>query len=628
MAVRKSGRYACIVLCMLLFSFLPVSAQSEFAFIVEDLYDSEELMPYPILDDGPVHFQSAGTSNEFTCNNEQDADSSNIVVLNWTHIAGTYLEYNTTPSLAVCKEYAYFSQDISWNRDTMPTALNISLYYQVNGTGNFLLDSWPGMYEVQIWFIKHDGTTRVASKFYWGYSGYQYRSSLIDLSSIEEVFSSTSNLGEFQAQLAVVLIPSWRFLDDFGNQPWQYYNGSVVARFKEVHLDALYRESSNPPPIKEPVRKTNWKLGESDRFRDSDLGSDGDLYMITVQESNGVPWGTTLTRVNTLSQIVWQRSWNGTDAIFWRGISVTDSRIYLLGEVEGIPGSNAVLSIYSLDGTYVDQWIFDFERFDFAVDIDSSADDYLYLGLYTNVREERNYIVKVDTEGIVYWMRSFGLYQYDTITSLQVDSQGNIITRTDQAIFKFNNNGTMLWEINELQNEVFVLDDDTAILTSSTGLTTNITRIDEDGNQLWTFKRQMRYTPSWSELFYASWFTEGADGLIYALYSTYGFHTSSIIVIFNREGEQLDNYTVAFANEAYSGIDVERYRRIHITEDNVLYLVGRVMDEDWYYEVTVGIYGAEPLIFGIPTTTFISTVTAVGMIAIAIIYLQFRKHQT
>ncbi|MFW9979288.1 MAG: hypothetical protein ACFFEJ_14485 [Candidatus Thorarchaeota archaeon] len=624
---RKSGMLAGIVVLIVLSCSIPVSTQSSYAFVIDSLYDSDELLPYPDLS-GPLNYLEVGSSNEFSFSIEEDTDLSNIAVLNWTHFAGTYLEYDTTPSLPVCQEFVYFSQYFSWNHEVIPTALNVSLFYQVEASGNFLQDNWPGMFEVQVWLIMEDGTRRVANRFYWGHTGYQHHFSLIDLSSIDMVFTPLVNSEETQAQLAIALVPSWRFLDDFGQQPWQYYNGSVIARFREVHLDALYRESKEKPNVRAPIFNNTWKLGDSDRFQDSELDSNQDLYILTVQDYNGAPWGTTLTKVNRQSQILWQKSWNGTEAIFWRGLSVSSSRIYLIAEVEASPGSDILVESYTLQGVFVEQITLDIMTFDFAAEIAVGPDDSIYLGTYTSVQMERNFLVKLDSALIPQWTENFGSYQYDTIRSLQVDSQGNAYTRTDHTITKFGQNGSFEWEIDAFDKEMFVCQDGSSIITSSTGWATNITMVSENGDSIWSFKSQFRYTPTWRELFYASWFAEGPDSLLYALYTTYGYHTSTIIVVFNMEGEQLENYTVAFSNIAYSGIDVPRFRRIHITEDNSIYVVGRIMDDDWNYEVTVSVFGAEPLILGIPSTTFISTTIGLSVVTIVIVFLQYRKGQS
>lgn len=611
---------------MLVMNTFPASAQVNYSFIANSLYDSEELLPSPTLD-GQLIFHEVDNSDEFSYSLDVDSQGSTIAILNWSHTAGVLLDYNTTPTLPVCQEYIYLGQNISWNHDIVPTALNISITYQVNASGNFLGDNWPGMFEIQTWFMRPDGFQTITNRFYWGHRGFQTQYTLVDLSSIDTIFSPLCESIESQAFFAIALVPSWRFLDNFGESPWQFFNGSVVAQFKEIHLDTLYRESNSSLPVKQAFHSNTWRMGQSDRYHDSELGPDGNLYILTYQEMNGVPWGTTLTRINEDAEIVWQKSWNGTQAIFWRDLCISDSEVLMITDITTPTGTDILLASFSFDGQSIDTRTYDFLDYDYAGCIDIGPDNSIYLGLYTSTQLRRNYVVKIDNSIGIMWIEDFGRYQFDTVTSLEVDNRGNVFTRTDNVISKMDTNGSLLWELDGFNTEIFVLADGSALLTSTAGGITNITEIDKDGTRVWSFKQEMRYTPTWREWFYVVDFFEHSNGLIYALYVTYGFHTSSIVGVLNRQGMQIENYTVAFADDVYSAIGVSRFRGIHISNENIIYLVGRVMDEDWNYDFTVSVFGGESMILGVPITTLVSTISAVATISVAIAYLQYRKRE-
>lgn len=619
-----------LVIIILLIPFsccISVAAQSDHSFIVDSLYSSEEVSPDPYLDHS-FSFHVAGQSSEFSYSIEQDSDLSNIAFLNWTHRAGTALEYDNEPNLPLCLEYVYLSQGIQWDHEVLPTALNISVDHQVNATGNFLEDNWPGMFEIQVWFITDENPRWVAARFYWGHYGFQERFSLIDLSSIEFAFAPFLEPESSEVKIAIALVPSWRFYDNFGSQPWQYYNGSVILQIRAIHVNALYRKSTTLPSVRTTLSNNTWRLGDSDRFQESEVGANQDLYLLSYQEANGNPSGTTLTRVNMWSEVIWQKSWNSSNAIFWRDLATSGSRIYLISEIENQAGTDILVASYSYEGELMNEWTYDFETIDFAGQIDVGFDGSIYLGIYTTSTLKRNSLVKLDSTGDVKWIEPFGFSHFDIVNSLQTDKKGYIYTLTDSLISKFDTNGTIVWEMDGFNKDIFVLQDGSVILTSSSGLIVNLTRVNQDGLIQWSFKSQFRYTPSWGELFYATSFSEGPNGLLYALYATYGYHSSSIVVILRSDGSQLENYTVAFSNEAYSGFDVPRFRKIHITEDNLIFLVGRIMDEDWKYEITISTFGAEELILGIPTTTFLSTISAVVAITLVVIVLQSSRSKT
>ncbi|MHA2426404.1 MAG: hypothetical protein ACXAEF_16565 [Candidatus Thorarchaeota archaeon] len=178
---------------------------------------------------------------------------------------------------------------------------------------------------------------------------------------IEAGFNSTF-------KLVLSLTPSWRFLEDNGTEPWKLYHGSVLVTFYNVSLNALYRSGIDFPNPVEPLYEKSWKQGEYDWYEASCITPEGYTYVITTYYDDDLGSGTSLTKFNPQTKVVWNKTINATymdpwidmvpwdDGIEWwiDDLAFYSDRVYLVGLTEVQEGgSNLVLMALDQNGDLV-----------------------------------------------------------------------------------------------------------------------------------------------------------------------------------------------------------------------------------------------------------------------------------
>lgn len=620
----RHGAVLGLVLLLTASNITFASAQVPDAFVPSTLYDEAELMPYPTLA-GPLSLHAVGPSGEFNSSQEIESLSSGIAILNWTHTPGVELQYNTSGYQPECMEYAYFAENLSWDHAIQPTALNMSAYVQVNETGSFKTHQRSHMFSIQVWILGDEIQKREVGLVYSA-EGSWCISRQIYPSDFHDAFDSLIQHPGSQVQLAIALIPSSSFMDYQGN-----YTGSVEVITREIHLSALYRTNPDAPFIRASTFNNTWRMGDSDRFVDSCLGRDGSMYILSHQSYSVYLPGDTLTQVNSGGEIVWRKSLNATDLLYWSRVIATSDEVFVFGSGYYDGKYNPVLvDVVSNDGTKSDVFSLDTTTTMNLGGIDISSDGYLYIGMYGS-GTETNTLSKAALNGSILWVKQFGDGFHGAVTSVQVDESGNVYTFSQGQIIKWDSEGNQLWERQDSDyssydsNSLYVLRNGSSILVSSKLESSTITELDSQGNQAWSFTKQIRYTPHWREFFYITWMTESPSGLLYALYTTYGIHQSSFIAVMSRDGTQVENYTVSFGKQAFTSAGVPNYRRVYIADNDVMYLVGRTVNNDYQYSITLAIYGKAIGGPGDSQAALIATSSAAALLVGAVVYLEYYR---
>jgi hypothetical protein len=606
------------------------SAQVSDAFVPSSLYDEVELMPYPTLA-GPVSLYAVGPSGEFTCSQEIESASSGSVILNWTHTPGVELHYDNSSYFPTCMEYAYFAENFSYSQNTQPAALKVSANLQIKETGSFLTDSWSNMFYVQIWLL---GDTIQKDEVAYAYTTQGNQHFSVSTFSYRDAFDALIQHPGSHLQFAIALVPTWYFIEYQGTHPWMNYTGSVEVATREIHLTALCRKNPDLPHIRTSTFNNTWRLGESDNFVDSCVAGDSSLYILSHQQFSNYIQGDTITKIDSKGKQVWRKSLNSTNSMFWSRVLATSNSVFLVGTYYYNTEQVVAVDTIAENGAQSHAFILNLTGDVYVGGIDISSDAYFYIVTSGIGSGKIDTLLKVSLDGSVLWTRQFGDDSYGYVSSVQIDASGNLFTFSQGQIIKWNTQGDELWELDNLGSlfngamSLYVLGDGSCILVASQLRNSTVACLDPQGDQQWSFANQIQYTPDWTEAFYVTWITESPSGLLYALYTTYDLHQSSIVVVMNRDGLQIENFTVSFGNATYLSANVPNYRRAYITANNAMYLVGRTVNEDNSYALTLSIYDAEPGTLGGPEVALLSTSVAAGVIVGVLVYLEHRnKHR-
>jgi hypothetical protein len=613
----------CIFILVLLFIPLPVVGQgtyTESSFVPASLYDSIELVSNPELEE-PMDCGTYGSSGEFSYQHDIE---SGILTLNWTHTAGTELDFEQISILPECREFAFFSNIITWSVPVPPTFSNISLQYNITTTGDFHNDIWPGMYEIAIWLVSPDNIWLRMNTFYGGSDDAFLDWIVLDQEDTEALFQLLMASGsDSSIQLVIGLIPSWRFLNNDGEHPWQTYNGSVAVSFHSVSMNTLFRTNNDFPEENEPLYDIAWNQGDSDFYRDSCLTPDGHSLLLSSYEIDNMLAGSSLTYLNSRAEVEWRMTWNDTEFIQWHDVACDSERIYLLGSEEHQSLTSMPFVILDWEGNYLLQAALGptsgYQPKDLAV----SRDGEIYVGYSLRGDNNRNYLMKINDQGEIIWDRTFDETAWNEIISVDVSNGGSIFTLTAFEISKWNQAGVRLWSHEGYFDDACVLSDGSVIVAhdSFTG-SLNLTKFDSNGIMEWSYILSIEYSEGWYDYLGVNSITQAYDESIYLLLATGGYHPGRFIMQIDSYGNRLGNTTIVLSEEIYLTFNQPQYFDIHISENNLVYLYGRILDRDWDYSITMAIHGIDPLIINATIQATITTAIAASLVLVTLVIYQ------
>ncbi len=586
-------------------------------------------MPYPTLN-GPLSLRTVDPSGEFTCSQEFESASSGVAILNWTHAAGVELQYNTTPSYPVCLEYAYIAENISWGRNATPTVLKADAYIQIKETGSFQTVGWPDLFYIQLWIL---GATIQRHELVRAHQGQGYQHLPATVFGYQGVYDAFAQHPESNLQLAVAIVPTSYFWEYSGNHPWMTDSGSVEVIVSEMHFEALYRKNADMPRIRTSKFNNTWKLGVSDSLVDSCMAADGSLYILSQQQYSSRLQTDTLTKINSKGEVIWTTNLNATNSATWKRVLATLYGVFLVGTISYITGQIIDVDTIGDNGAQSHAFNLNFTDVGYLGGMDIGPDGFLYVGTSHSGSGEINSLSKITRDGSIIWEEPFGDSYYGFVSSVQTDEIGNVFTFSQGQIIKWDSNGNQLWQLNSLDNSLpgtksfYVLRDGSSIITALEFTNNTIVYLSPGRSRVWSFTAQIKYAPDWIAAFYIPSIAEGPSGLLYALYSTYNLHQSSIVVVMNREGAQVENFTASFGRP-FTYVGVPDYTRVYVTYDNELCLLGATPDENYDNSLTLAIYEGEPGVLGGTEVVLLSTSAATGVVLGALVYLEYyKKHR-
>ncbi|TFF93920.1 hypothetical protein EU546_05585, partial [Candidatus Thorarchaeota archaeon] len=176
-----------------------------------------------------VHYQGSG-EEEFS-----------YMSLTWTHESNESLGFILPPDprsdIPNVEDYIYFYETIEWDKEKLPSDVNMSITYNVERTGDFLSESSGGlMFKVYMWLIDSSGNWRRVYESYPPYSD-SYQERRVDLSYFD-VAAGWGGMVENETgyqedpddtlKIAIGLAPTAQMRRNLG------YEGSVTVNVRKM----------------------------------------------------------------------------------------------------------------------------------------------------------------------------------------------------------------------------------------------------------------------------------------------------------------------------------------------------------------------------------------------------------
>jgi hypothetical protein len=276
----------------------------------------------PDLDEAP-DFTIAGTSAEFHYSH-QIADGDGLAVLNWTHMAGTMLDFRAEPhkELPDCYDYVYLSQSFDWSYETLPEITFFSVRYSAVRTGDFNSSIGDIMFRLYAFLVDSSGNW---IRIYHSYPPYtnitQQRGNYLDETGILDAFGGMIE-DEFGNQedpsdtltLALVLAPTISFEASTAPEPWTYFNGSVEFHVTEIGI-TLVGPYGEDIELVSPKHNSTWSYqNESYYIHDLCLGRDDSVFLLGSMNTDfSNTMSATISRWTPSCYLTWNVSWRVED---------------------------------------------------------------------------------------------------------------------------------------------------------------------------------------------------------------------------------------------------------------------------------------------------------------------------
>ncbi len=205
-------------------------------------FATADLLPNPWMDSPNLglapDFFVEGDSGDFTHEHVVHSDGDGLVMCNWTHEAGTELDFNFSPDPEKpdCKDFVYFSYDLDWPYEKMPKNAYVRISFSIATTGTFAVaEGADFMFKAYVWLIDSSNNWIMVYQ-----SSPPYKDSLtlreISFSYFDrlEVWGGMvqDDAGHQEDptdtfQIAVGLAPTSHFQSYGDAYPWEYYDGTV-----------------------------------------------------------------------------------------------------------------------------------------------------------------------------------------------------------------------------------------------------------------------------------------------------------------------------------------------------------------------------------------------------------------
>jgi len=204
-----------------------------------------------------------------------------------------------------------------------------------------------------------------------------------------------------------------------------------------------------------------WGGGNDDRGYDVAVDDSGNIFVTgnTVSFGPG-ECGTFVVKYSSAGTQLWNQTWGGGDREYGSGIALAQSgNIYLTGSTSSYGPGLADFFLVKLNSSGDFKWS---QYYGFSGKVDGGAEikvdsqENIYVaGTIDNSGIIDTTLLKYNNSGSLLWNRAWGGTSADTLSSLELDSLGNIYLTgstgsygaegKDMLLMKYDNSGTLQW---------------------------------------------------------------------------------------------------------------------------------------------------------------------------------------
>jgi len=598
-----------------------------------------------------------GTSGEF-----QYSHQPNSMKLNWTHTAGTELDFHSydDDEFPQYNDFVYFDQSFDWPYNEMPIDAEIYLNFSVHLSGDFSTEVMgTNMFRIYVWFIDSSGNWNSIFN-----TVPPYYTQIVTNHRNLNYFSISDGWGgmiedDYGVQedpldvlsVGVGLVPTDTFLEHEGSHPWQTYSGSVIVNITSMslytimeaepdpatHLDTLYNNtygtlfgdlvSGYPTQAATPLWDIVYAMTSD---------PDGNVYITgqtttsyEIREELGIRAGhQTLLKYNPIlgrEYIVLNNNESRG-----RAITCNDGYLYTAGcNYKSEPEyKDLIVTKWTLDGQKV--WEIEqealYDQVGIAIAVQGNDSIYVVVSDYNMLGPEEpdNYdqlvLMKFDMEGIQLWNKTYPL------SNAQRDRPGELHIAQSQILFSFPGRvttpgymmnfdleGNMLWE--EEISAATSDEDGNIYRLSFTYQELEISKISLAGNTTWSTRFGIEYITGWDEAITPHDITITPDDELLILVQGWRYDESYHLIKYDLNGTLIQTWTIGDiawprANNELVMIEAAETGLLYCTFGN---------DDIWTQCFAIGEYTIPTSTSSIDSGTLIIITAGVGIGIIALV---------
>jgi hypothetical protein len=547
--MREHNRIIAIIIFCALLAVLPFETGNATAVVKDSnqvtpsAIDIIQMIPDPYLESEPDVFIN-GTSDEF-----QYSYQPNLMQLNWTHTAGTSLNFRLSDNDYIypyCNDFVYFTQSFDWQYEVAPSDAGMELNWSTSLTGSFdTEDAGTSMFMVYAWIIDSSGNWVRIYRPIYPYSE-EFQETLLDFNYnalsgawggvIEDEHGVQEDPSD-TLRVAIGLAPTDTFREYshgiYTDYPWQTYNGSVIISISSVELYVVM--DAEPDPITHLTPLYNESYGAvlsdiyqsfttdpttplNDRLYAMTTDTGGNVYITgysaipyEIREETGISQiHQFLIKYNPRLECLWiARNLNQTAG---RAISFHDDYIYTTGDInKENTGRDLIVTKWASSGTKIwqSEWNHEFDQFGEAIGVHSDGSIYVVISNISMDGIQNSSIIKLDDTGAFLWNKTlpFQSTYPANLGSFQV-FENYIYCEIQGRLVCLSLEGDIIWEVTTEDGLRATADNEGMIYAVSQvsrsptlfgGTSLEICQINLEGNVTWNNNYEIVYDNGWIE---------------------------------------------------------------------------------------------------------------------------------
>ena len=454
--IAKEKTRTFIILFVLLVGVIPVT-QSQSNPITNKVHSStpsnvfiDDLLENPKFNEEPEVVVN-GTSDEFSSSYHHGTgeDDPNYIELEWTHDAGTKLDYiGVDPEgiMPAYNDFVYTVQEFEWPYEQVPDDAEILLNYSTHRTGDFAEGAQElnyAMFRVYLWVIDSSNNWYLIyesreSVYPEYYSMHTFNFNYLEIINVFKGMVETDGVQEDPtdtARLVIGLAPTYRFESYLSTEPWTFYDGSVSIRVCYTDLFVRMDRPQDPDSIWQPLYNETYGITVGDVFplspnasdtvydelRNMKVGPDGAVY-VTGNSRSGYSLSIQgyrfshqfLLKYDSKLNLLWEKKNENMTQV--RSMYLQGGYIYTTGYIQhDDTGRDLIVTKWSASGEKIWQteWGENFTQVGVGIGVLSNGTSYVVCSDYDQEGLPgymNTSMLKFDGDGNLLWNRS--MYGY------------------------------------------------------------------------------------------------------------------------------------------------------------------------------------------------------------------------